>query len=43
MNAEATFESRCPFCDGQIYEGDKIICYEGEWMHEQCGEEAEDE
>lgn len=40
---EAAFESRCIWCDNQIYEGDSIAREQGdgEWMHEACAEEAE--
>lgn len=42
MAIEAAFESRCPWCDLQINEGEWIDKAEenGEYMHEECAEEA---
>lgn len=43
MAIEATYESRCAWCDGNIIEGDSIEECEGEWVHEKCAQEMEDE
>jgi hypothetical protein len=36
----ASFESRCAWCDEQIYEGDTIRMVDGQAMHEQCEEDS---
>jgi hypothetical protein len=38
---KATFNTRCPFCDEPIYEGDDIVRVESEdaWLHADCAEE----
>jgi hypothetical protein len=40
VSIEATYESRCPYCDEKIEEGDQIEQHEGEWLHVNCAEEA---
>jgi len=33
---EAQFRSRCPGCDGQIYEGDQIVMFHSKAYHDDC-------
>lgn len=36
----AGFDSRCPGCGEQIWEGDEIGLVDGEWVCETCTEDA---
>lgn len=40
--AIAWFESRCAWCDEQIFEGDTICKTEDGWMHDECEETMRD-
>lgn len=42
MAIPAIHESRCSWCDRMILEGEPIEEVDGEWLHEECSEEAED-
>jgi formylmethanofuran dehydrogenase subunit E len=37
---DAKFDSRCPACDEPIHEGDRIGVVDGEWLCEECVEDA---
>jgi len=39
----ALYDGRCGLCDVKFYEGDKIENFDGEWCHDECVEEVEDE
>lgn len=36
----AGFDGRCGHCQEPICEGDPIVLADGEWVHEDCGQEA---
>ena len=40
---KARFDGRCGLCQGSIREGDDIVEVEGEWVHESCADDADDE
>jgi hypothetical protein len=37
---EAKRAGRCGVCQQPIEEGDRIVCVDDEWVHEECEEEA---
>lgn len=41
--SEATFDSRCAWCDEMIREGDPIETDDGEWGHAECVETVREE
>lgn len=43
MAVTASFTSECAVCDGAIFEGDPIVNEDGDWVHEDCGPDDEDE
>lgn len=39
----ASFESRCGYCHGRIYEDEPIVNVDDEWVHAQCAENEGEE